>query len=80
MDSKTLIKQVNECRTDGWKHSDLSVNSEVILEKMAEHYEHCKSCREEFDAQSYESETLIEFERDYLYNTHVSDWICEEYQ
>lgn len=78
MNSKQLMEQVRIESTNGWKNSDLSIISEEMFEAIAEHFKTCGECRKLFDEQEYESETLIEFESDYLINTELSDWICKE--
>lgn len=78
MNSEQLMEQVGIESKNGWKNSDLSIISEEMFEAIAEHFESCEECRKLFDDQGYESETLIEFEMDYLVNTVLSDWICEK--
>ena len=78
MNSKQLIEQVEIESKNDWENSDLSIISEEMLENIVEHFKICEECRKLFDEQEYESETLIEFESDYLINTELSDWICEE--
>lgn len=76
MNAKTLIEQVNACKSEYWQNSDLGKNSEEMLEKIAKHFETCAECRKQFDAQEYPEETIIDFE-DRLTGTELSDWICE---
>lgn len=77
MNAKQLIEQVKECAKNNWQNSDLGIDSEELLESIVDHFENCEECRNEFDAQEYPEETLIEFE-DRLSNTDIYDWICEE--
>lgn len=77
MNAKQLIEQVNECAKNNWQNSDLGKNSEEMFEKIAEHFENCKECRKEFDAQAYPEETLIEFENR-LNGTVLKEWVCNE--
>lgn len=75
MDAKTLIAQVREMQAEDWKNSDLWQASERMLEQIADHYEQCAECAEDFDAQEYPEKTLKEFE-DRLGENNVWEWIC----
>lgn len=79
MNSKQLIELVNEYKSNNWKNSDFENNSVEMFEKIAEHFEVCQECREEFDFQEFPEKTLIEFEQ-ILGGTELSDWICDEEQ
>lgn len=76
LDSKQLIDQVNGCRKNDWQNSDIGKKSEEMLVLIAEHFEICEECREDFDFQEFPEKTLIEFEYR-LNGTDLSDWICE---
>jgi len=79
MDSKQLINQVNGCRKNDWQNCNIGKKSKEMLVLIAEHFEICEECREDFDFQEFPEKTLIEFE-DSLNGTDLSDWICEEEQ
>lgn len=79
MDAKMLIRQVNICVNAKWQNSQLWVESEKMLEKMAFHFSKCDECRFDFDAQEYPDETLLDFEKR-LHNTSLDDWICNLFQ
>jgi len=49
------------------------------MEKIAQHLQECKACREEFDAMDYPENTLLDMENRYSF-LNISDWICEETQ
>ena len=77
MNAKQLIKATKECVATNWQNSNLPRNVEVLFEMMADHFEKCEDCRNQFDAEEYTSETLIEFSSElHLSNTNPSDWIC----
>ena len=76
MNAKELIRKVTMCRGNNWRLSDISVEGETLLEKIADHYEKCEKCRKTFDAQEYPEEFLIDFERENIRNTKLEDWIC----
>lgn len=76
MDATTLIRQVEECRRQRWKDSDLSPESERRLEAIADHLAACEECRADFDAMEYPETVLIDFERR-LVTTTIEEWICE---
>jgi hypothetical protein len=67
---------VEERKKNNWQNSDIGNNAEEILEIIADHFECCEECRNDFDAQGYPEETLIDFEGR-LSLTELSDWICE---
>lgn len=75
MDSKQLIKQVENERKNEWKNSDIGRISEKLLEKIVSHFELCEECRRDFDAMGYPENTLIEFEHR-LTGTKLKDWVC----
>jgi len=77
MNAKHLIEQTNECVSNHWQNSDLPRNVENLYEMIAAHFIGCEECRNDFDAQEYSSETLIDFSSElHLSNTNPSDWIC----
>jgi hypothetical protein len=52
---------------------------EVMLERIADHFEHCQECRKAFDAQEYPEKTLVEFANERLApNPALESWICKE--
>ena len=80
MDAKELMNQVRECRNDEhWQNSDISKGGERLLEIIADHYEICEECRENFDLQEYEETTLIDIWHHFMAaNEAPEEWICEE--
>jgi hypothetical protein len=79
MDSENLIFQVAQCRAENWKNSDISEEGEILLGKIADHFEHCTECRKAFDAQEYPEKTIIEFANERLApNPALESWICKE--
>lgn len=73
MNSNELIEATKKCVAAHWQNSDLPRNVEVLYEMIADHYENCEECRDQFDAEMYVSETLSEL---HMYNTNPADWIC----
>jgi ribosomal protein L37AE/L43A len=48
---------------------------------VVDHFEKCEDCRDQFDAEEYTSETLIEFSSKMrLSNTKLEDWTCQKTQ
>lgn len=77
MNAKKLIEATKECVANHWHNSDLPRGVEYLYEMIAAHFEVCEDCRNQFDAEEYSSETLIEFSSElHLSNTNPSDWIC----
>ncbi len=77
MDSKKLIALVNESMAENWADSDIWKEGENLLEKLSAHLERCMLCSFGFDFCNYPESTLSDFSCR-LYNTDLSDWICEQ--
>ena len=58
-----------------WKNSDIPIEGEEMLMKIAEHFLACKDCALEFDLQGGFSGTLQDFAIEYR-NTIYEDWCC----
>jgi len=79
MNTNDLISQVTECRSERWQNSDISRGGERLLEILAAHMQECEECRDAFDAEEYEEDTLIDLWHRYMCQTEdISEWICEE--
>lgn len=77
MKAQELINAVKECKENHWENSDISRRSEIMFEMIADHFDTCEDCRNQFDSMEYKRETLIDFIGEIHFdNTNLEDWIC----
>ena len=77
MNARELIDQVEICVVENWRNSDLWKETEEVLEKIAQHYQVCPECRNDFDSMEYEEKTLLDLENRYSFSD-IKDWVCEK--
>lgn len=75
MNAKQLIKIVNDPKT--WEDSDIALEYEDVLRYIANHFEKCESCRNDFDVWDCQSTTLQELVLFHIDGTDLSDWVCD---
>jgi hypothetical protein len=79
MNAEELIKQIQECKSEGWQNSNIPSGGEKLLEIIADHYVTCEECRDTFDEQEYEETTLIELWHSFMAaNEDPYEWICDD--